>query len=79
MMGIQGLYKTKQSWGGCHYLLLVYDASKISTVYVKPSQNKKGYINLQLHRFLNTFSQLPAVKKDKENCAPGIFLALLIL
>ena len=27
MMGIQGLYKPKK-WGGCHHLLLVYDASK---------------------------------------------------
>ena len=34
MMGIQGLYKTKKGWGGCHHLLLVYDASKLSTVYV---------------------------------------------
>ena len=34
MMGIQGLYKTKNSWGGYHDLLLVYDASKLSTVYV---------------------------------------------
>ena len=35
MMGIQGLYKKKKSWGGCHQLLLVYDASKLSTVYVR--------------------------------------------
>ena len=34
MMGIQGLYKPKKSWGGCLHLLLVYDASKLSTVYV---------------------------------------------
>ena len=32
MMGIQGLYKTKKSWGGCHHLSLFYDASKLSTV-----------------------------------------------
>ena len=37
MMGIQGLYKTKKSWGGCHHLLLVYDASKLNTVYVVKS------------------------------------------
>ena len=37
MMGIQGLYKTKKNWGGCHYSLLVYDASKLSTVYVVKS------------------------------------------
>ena len=24
----------KKSWGGCHNLLLVYDASKLNTVYV---------------------------------------------
>ena len=34
MMGIQGLYKTKKSWGGFNNLLLVYDALKLSTVYV---------------------------------------------
>ena len=37
MMGIYGLYKTKKRWGGCHHLLLVYDASKLSTVYVVKS------------------------------------------
>ena len=26
--------RQKKSWGGCHHLLLVYDASKLSTVYV---------------------------------------------
>ena len=36
---------------------------------LKPSQNKKGRKNLQLHRFLNTFSQLPAVKKYSKNSA----------
>ena len=34
-MGIQGLNKTKKSCGGCHHLLLVYDASQLNTVYVK--------------------------------------------
>ena len=29
-----GFYKTKKSWGGCHHLFLVYDASKLSTVFV---------------------------------------------
>ena len=33
MMGIYGLYKTKK-WDGCHHLSLVYDASKLRTVYV---------------------------------------------
>ena len=33
MMGIQGLYKTEKNYGGGHHLLLVYDASKLSTVY----------------------------------------------
>ena len=35
--GIYGLYKTKKFRGGCYYLLLVYDASKLSTVYVVKS------------------------------------------
>ena len=26
-----------KNWGGCHHLLLVYDASKLSTVYVVKS------------------------------------------
>ena len=30
-------YKPKKSWGGCLHLLLVYDASKLSTVYVVKS------------------------------------------
>ena len=34
MMSILGLYKTKEIWGGYHNLLLVYDASKLGTVYV---------------------------------------------
>ena len=37
----------------------IYDA-----ISLKPSQNKKGRKNLQLHRFLNTFLQLAAEKKD---------------
>ena len=37
MMGIQGLYKPKKSWSGCHHSLLVYNASKLSTVYVVKS------------------------------------------
>ena len=40
---------------------------------LKPSQNKKDRKNFQLHRFLNTFSQLPAVKKYSENGAAGKF------
>ena len=36
-MGIQDLNKTKKNWGGCHHLLLAYDASKLSTVYVVKS------------------------------------------
>ena len=32
--GHMGLYKPKKSWVGCHHSLLVYDASKLSTVYV---------------------------------------------
>ena len=37
MMGIYGLSKTKRNWAGCHHLLLVHDASKLSTVYVVKS------------------------------------------
>ena len=28
------IYIRQKNWGGCHHLLLVYDASKLSTVYV---------------------------------------------
>ena len=31
---MMGIYKTKKSWGGCHHIFLVHDASKLSTVYV---------------------------------------------
>ena len=31
------IFRTKKSWGGCHHLLLVYDASKHSTVCVVKS------------------------------------------
>ena len=43
--------------------------------YIHPlsSQNKKGRKNFQLHCFLNTFSQLPAVKKYSKNGAAGNF------
>ena len=40
---------------------------------LKPGQNKKGQKFFQLHRFLNTFSQLPAVKKYSKNDAAGKF------
>ena len=33
----------------------------------------KGQKNFQLHRFLNPFSQLPAVKKDSKNGAARKF------
>ena len=29
-----GFMSDKKNWGGCHHLLLVYDASNLSTVYV---------------------------------------------
>ena len=29
-----GFIKDKKSWDGCHHLLLVYDDSKLSTVYI---------------------------------------------
>ena len=31
MMGYR-VYIRQKNWGGCHHLLLVYDASKLSTV-----------------------------------------------
>ena len=39
MMGMHiGFIRIRQkNWGGCHHLLLVYDPSKISTVYVVKS------------------------------------------
>ena len=40
---------------------------------LKPSQNKKGHKKFQLHRFLSTLSQLPAVKKYSKNGAAGKF------
>ena len=43
------------------------------------SQNKKGQNIFQLHHFLNTFSQLPVVKKYSKNGQLEKFLALLIL
>jgi hypothetical protein len=43
--------------------------------HLKPSQNKKGRKIFQLHRFLNTFSQLPAVKKYSKNSAAGNFFS----
>ena len=29
--------KDKKSWSGCHHILLVYDASKLTTVYLVKS------------------------------------------
>ena len=40
---------------------------------LKPLQNKKGQKNYPGAEFSVSFSQLPAVKKDTENCTPGIF------
>ena len=31
------IYVRQKKWGGCHQFLLVYDASKLSTVYVVKS------------------------------------------
>ena len=41
---------------------------------LKPSQDKKGQKIFQLHCFLNTFSQLLAVKKYSKNGAAGKFV-----
>ena len=41
---------------------------------VKPGQNKKGQKIFHLHRFLNTFLQLAAEKKDsKDGAATNFF------
>ena len=32
-----------KNWGGCHHLLLVYDASKLSTVYVVKSPVQRAF------------------------------------
>ena len=32
-----GFILDKKNWSGCHHLLLVYDASKLSTVYLVKS------------------------------------------
>ena len=34
MMGKQGLNWTRKIWGDCHHLILVYDASKLTTAYM---------------------------------------------
>jgi hypothetical protein len=38
---------------------------------LKPPQNKKGHKKFPGAQFSVSFSQLPAVKKDTENCATG--------
>ena len=48
-----------------------------STPLLKPSQNKKGRKNFQLHRFLNTLSQVPAVKKYSKTVQLEKFWAFL--
>ena len=40
---------------------------------LKPFENKKGQKKFPGALFSVSFSQLPAVKKDTENGAPGIF------
>ena len=42
-------------------------------LYLKSSQNKKGQKKFPGAEFSVSFSQLPAVKKDTINCAPGNF------
>ena len=66
MMGIQGLYKTKKSWGGFNNLLLVYDALKLSTVcVVKWPVLGLQSITLYVHNLQNwdhkLFGQKPAL------------------
>ena len=56
-------------------LYIYFDSKLLAPAFcfaqLKPSQNKRGRKNFQLHRFLNTFSQLPAVKKYSKNGAAG--------
>ena len=58
MMCILGLYKPKKSWSGCHHLLLVYGASKLSTVYVVKSPVLGLQRDLKIQYFLHLFSPL---------------------
>ena len=58
----------------CIVIELLYMFFGGAFIQLKSSQNKKGRKNFQLHRFLNTFSQLPAVKKYSKNGAAGKFL-----
>ena len=55
MMGIQGLNKTKKNWGGCHHLLLVYNATKLSTAYVVKSPVPSDGIFSKVKFFKNQF------------------------
>ena len=64
----------------CRFSIVVpkFEDLKNTAIYsekslLKPSQNKKGRKNFQLHCFLNTFSQLLAVKKYSKNGAAGKF------
>ena len=65
MMGIQGLYKTKKIGGGSHHLLLVYDTSKLSTVYVvkSPFQAFSGHF----FRKVKIFFKCENLKKNAFN------------
>jgi hypothetical protein len=64
-------------------LILIIEISSKSIFEIgdllKPSQNKKGQKIIQLHRFLNTFSQLLAVKSIQKTVQLENLLALLIL
>ena len=71
-------YATKNCYGQskrwmCNLRLIETTKLYCKCYSIKPSQNKKGQKNFQLHHFLNTFSQLPAVKKYSKNGAAGKF------
>ena len=55
------------------YLCNMYVTMLILQNVLKPFQNKKGQKKIPGAQFSASFSQLPAVKKDTENCAPGNF------
>ena len=56
------LYLRQKNWGYCHHLLLVYDASKLSTVYVvkSPVLGFSGHLKIQnlLHLFISLWLDL---------------------
>ena len=67
------------TWGRVHQVLAATltlsqpGRANYAHPILKPFQNKKGQKKIPGAEFSLPFSQLPAVKKDTENCAPGNF------